>query len=101
MKGDKIRATLFGTQSHDFSVLDTDPARTCDNRYFHQYKNQRCREGKKRGVGFFRRCWGLSREVQRIREMIELPLKYPEIFKRLGIECLKGVLYGPPGCGKP
>jgi len=44
---------------------------------------------------------GLGREIQRIREMIELPLKYPQVFERLGIEPPKGVLlYGPPGCGK-
>ena len=44
---------------------------------------------------------GLSHAIQKIREMVELPLKHPEVFKRLGIEPPKGVLlYGPPGCGK-
>jgi transitional endoplasmic reticulum ATPase len=44
---------------------------------------------------------GLGKEVQRIREMIELPLKYPAVFDRLGVEPPKGVLlYGPPGTGK-
>jgi transitional endoplasmic reticulum ATPase len=44
---------------------------------------------------------GLKEEIQRIREMIELPLKFPEIFQKLGVEPPKGVLlYGPPGCGK-
>ncbi len=44
---------------------------------------------------------GLKHVIQRIRELVELPLKYPEIFKRLGIEPPKGVLlYGPPGTGK-
>ena len=44
---------------------------------------------------------GLSKEVQKIREMIELPLRHPEIFERVGIEAPKGVLlYGPPGTGK-
>lgn len=44
---------------------------------------------------------GLDEEIQRIREMIELPLRFPELFQRLGIEPPKGVLlYGPPGCGK-
>jgi len=44
---------------------------------------------------------GLEDELQRIREMIELPLKHPEIFTRLGIDPPKGVLlYGPPGTGK-
>jgi transitional endoplasmic reticulum ATPase len=44
---------------------------------------------------------GLEHEIQRIREMVELPLKHPELFARLGIAPPKGVLlFGPPGCGK-
>ncbi|UZE92165.1 MAG: CDC48 family AAA ATPase [Methanosarcinales archaeon] len=44
---------------------------------------------------------GLRDEVQRVREMIELPMKHPEVFQRLGVEPPKGVLlHGPPGTGK-
>ena len=44
---------------------------------------------------------GLDDEIKKIREMVELPLKHPEIFERLGIEAPKGVLlHGPPGTGK-
>src|ERR671911_457217 len=44
---------------------------------------------------------GLGNAVGRVREMIELPLRHPELFKRLGVEAPKGVLlHGPPGTGK-
>ncbi|MFW9826417.1 MAG: CDC48 family AAA ATPase [Candidatus Thorarchaeota archaeon] len=44
---------------------------------------------------------GLDKEIQRVREMVELPLRHPSLFKRLGIDPPKGVLLrGPPGCGK-
>jgi len=44
---------------------------------------------------------GLKKEVQKIREMIELPMRHPELFEKLGVEAPKGVLmYGPPGTGK-
>ncbi len=44
---------------------------------------------------------GLGDAVKKIREMVELPLRHPELFKRLGVEAPKGVLlHGPPGTGK-
>ncbi|MGB3913058.1 MAG: CDC48 family AAA ATPase [Thermacetogeniaceae bacterium] len=44
---------------------------------------------------------GLSKEVQKIREIVELPLKYPRLFRVLGVDAPKGILlYGPPGTGK-
>jgi len=44
---------------------------------------------------------GLADAIQRIREMVELPMKHPEIFKRLGIDPPRGlILHGPPGTGK-
>ncbi len=44
---------------------------------------------------------GLGTEIKKVREMIELPMKHPELFERLGVEAPKGVLlHGPPGTGK-
>lgn len=44
---------------------------------------------------------GLGGQIRRIREMVELPMKHPELFQKLGIDPPKGVLlHGPPGCGK-
>ena len=60
-------------------------------------------EGKKKVVSdvHYEDIGGLTRELEMVREMIELPLRHPELFERLGIEPPKGVLlYGPPGTGK-
>ena len=44
---------------------------------------------------------GLKDQISRLREIVELPLRHPEVFQRLGIDPPKGILlYGPPGCGK-
>lgn len=44
---------------------------------------------------------GLKKEIQKVREMIELPMRHPELFEKIGVEAPKGVLlYGPPGTGK-
>jgi len=59
------------------------------------------REGELPGGVSYEDIGGLDEELRRVREMIELPLKHPELFNRLGIEPPKGVLlYGPPGTGK-
>ena len=55
-----------------------------------------------RGVTTYEDIGGLGDEIMRVREMIELPMKHPELFGHLNIEPPKGViLYGPPGTGKP
>ncbi|XP_058263191.1 ATPase family gene 2 protein homolog A isoform X3 [Hemibagrus wyckioides] len=58
-------------------------------------------EGQERSKVTYSMIGGLSAQLQVIREMIELPLKHPEIFKNYGIQPPRGVLlYGPPGTGK-
>ncbi|MGB2844978.1 MAG: CDC48 family AAA ATPase [Candidatus Aminicenantaceae bacterium] len=102
--GDRVRANLFGTRSCDFRVIDTVPkdgAVLIQPNTLITMKEEEAPEK----IGGLRVSYedigGLNKEIQRIREMIELPLKYPQIFERLGVEPPKGVfLYGPPGCGK-
>jgi transitional endoplasmic reticulum ATPase len=60
-------------------------------------------EEEERGYNYitYEDIGGLDKEMQRVREMVELPLRHPSLFKRLGIDPPKGVLLrGPPGCGK-
>ena len=98
---DRIRATLFGSRWADFTVDDTSPSgpviigptTILEVGSTSQVATQRTLSYEDIG--------GLSSQLQRIREMIELPLRYPEVFECLGIDPPKGVLlYGPPGCGK-
>jgi len=99
--GDKVRARLFGTRTCDFIVEGTIPdgvVLVSPNTLI----RVKTKEGKiEKAKVSYEDIGGLSTQVQRIREMIELPLKYPEVFDRLGIEAPKGVfMYGPPGTGK-
>ena len=99
--GDRIRATLFGTRSADFKVENTTPVGPVVINPTTQLVIGKTKEEERvRGVSY-EDVGGLKPQLQRIREMIELPLRYPEIFERLGIGAPKGVLlHGPPGCGK-
>jgi len=102
VEGDTIRANLFGTRSQDFIVVSTVPKGAV---LVHPKTRIEAKEkGEVRARGFkvsYEDIGGLGKELQRVREMIELPLKYPQVFERLGIEPPKGVLlHGPPGCGK-
>ena len=102
IKNDKLRATLFGSKFQEFQVIDTDPTGVVliTTETLIKIKGQ-AKEGKKKAGITYEDIGGLKKEIHRIREMIELPLKYPEVFERLGIDPPKGVLlYGPPGCGK-
>jgi transitional endoplasmic reticulum ATPase len=100
--GDRVRATTFGSRSFDFKVMDTFPSGIVLINPKTEIKMESKFEGKPEEVKVsYEDIGGLSTQIQRIREMIELPLKYPEVFRRLGIDPPKGILlYGPPGTGK-
>lgn len=100
--GDRVRVDLVGTSVRDYRIESVTPKGvvivTGTTRL--QLREEVENETRRTGVTY-EDIGGLRREIQRIREMIELPLKYPEVFERLGIEAPKGVLlYGPPGSGK-
>jgi transitional endoplasmic reticulum ATPase len=100
-EGDRIRATLFGSRSADFKVESTTPKGPVLINPTTQLMIGKVREEEPGRVLSYEDIGGLKPQLQRIREMIELPLRYPEVFKRLGIDAPKGVLlHGPPGCGK-
>jgi len=101
-KGDKVRANLIGSRSVDYIVVDTNPTGVVIITPATKVELNISKQGEKRSSKVsYEDIGGLSTQVQRIREMIELPLKYPEVFERLGVDPPKGVfLYGPPGTGK-
>lgn len=100
--GDKIIVGVLGT-TLPFSVTQTNPTgiiRVGENTEV-VVKEEAIKEKKGIPNIAYEDIGGLRDEVQKIREMIELPMKHPELFERLGIEPPKGVLlHGPPGTGK-
>ena len=103
LEGNRIRATLFGSRWADFKVETTTPKGPIlitPATHLVVGKSQMGADVAARAVSY-EDIGGLKSQLQRIREMIELPLRYPEVFERLGIDAPKGVLlHGPPGCGK-
>lgn len=100
--GDRVRAILFGSRSQDFTVVSTVPAEAVIIQPTTIVRLQQGKREERKGERIsYEDIGGLGGAVQKIREMVELPLRYPQIFEKLGIDPPKGVLlYGPPGTGK-
>jgi len=101
-KGDSLPVPIWGGKI-DFVVESTTPPGaavvTLETRFRMGTMHKPLNTGVPRIT--YEDLGGLTKEIQKIREMIELPLRHPEIFERVGIEAPKGVLlYGPPGTGK-
>jgi len=101
-RGDRVRATLFGSRSCDFLVVETVPEGIVQINSNTLLRLETKKEGEAGPTKIsYEDIGGLGPQTQRIREMIELPLRHPQIFERLGIDPPKGVLlHGPPGTGK-
>ena len=106
-KGDIIPLNVMG-QRIDLVVISTDPsgpiiindATKVTVSEDSAKAVQATQEGKVPSITY-EDIGGIRNEISRVREMIELPLRHPELFKRLGVEAPKGVLlHGPPGTGK-
>jgi len=102
VRGDMIYVSIFST-AFPFVVVQTNPSGvvkvTSETNII--VKSEPVSEEILKSEVRYEDIGGLKNEIQKIREMVELPLRHPELFERLGIEPPKGVLlYGPPGCGK-
>lgn len=99
--GDRVRLNLFGTRICDFAVTATTPDGTVilnKSTYLNLLKPS---EAKHTHKVTYEDIGGLGSQIRKVREMIELPLRFPQVFERLGIQPPRGVLlYGPPGTGK-
>lgn len=103
-KGDLIYVNIGMTKEIVFRIISMKPAGICLVKQSTTLSiNETSMEEISTGIPYitYEDIGGLDREIQQVREMVELPLKHPEIFNRLGIDPPKGVLLrGPPGCGK-
>lgn len=105
-EGDRVRATLFGNRHVDFlarNALPKGPVIIASDTLLTISKAPRSKGEPPPSAPplSYEDIGGLKPQLARIREIVELPLKYPEVFDRLGIDAPKGVLLlGPPGCGK-
>jgi len=103
VEGDRIRLSIFGSLI-EFIVAEVKPradAVIVTQNTLIEVSEKPAEAVKKIPKITYEDIGGLGEQIQRIREMVELPLRHPELFEKLGIEPPKGVLlYGPPGTGK-
>ncbi len=102
IKGDNVMVPYFGGRL-TFQVIGVTPAADAvlvtQKTTFHIAEKGETLRGVPQVT--YEDIGGIADEIKKVREMIELPLRHPEIFEKLGIEAPKGVLlYGPPGTGK-
>ena len=103
IKGDNVMVPYFGGRL-TFQVIGVTPVAdsvlVTQKTIFHIAEKGSALRGGTAQVAY-EDIGGLKEEIQKVREMIELPLRHPEIFEKLGIEAPKGILlHGPPGTGK-
>ncbi len=99
--GDRVNFFLFG-QSINFFIKGTSPDGAVIIRPFTEVVLTSGDEVSEKGFKvYYEDIGGLDKEIQKIREIIEYPLKYPKVYSKLGLKAPNGILlYGPPGTGK-
>jgi transitional endoplasmic reticulum ATPase len=99
--GDAVRVMGFGSRFQELRVIETSPRGVVMIRPQTSIRLESNRTPATTSRVSYEDIGGIGPVIQRVREMIELPLRYPQVFGRLGIDPPKGVLlHGPPGCGK-
>jgi len=100
--GDRVRVTLPGSRIEEFQVLGVIPAESIVVRTATKIELRKKPKGKvDTSRVTYEDIGGLKEQIRKVREMVELPLRYPQVFERLGIDPPRGVLLlGPPGSGK-
>ena len=97
---DEISVMILGN-SMDFKIKKVSPKGTVKIERQTQLTILSESSGDKKSGITYEQVGGLRSEIKIMREIVELPLRHPELFSRLGIEPHSGILlYGPPGCGK-
>ena len=98
--GDEISVMILGN-SMDFKITKTSPKGVVKIDRTTNLSISTETSGDRKVRVTYEEVGGLRREIKAMREIVELPLKHPELFARLGVEPHSGILlYGPPGCGK-
>ena len=98
--GDEISVMILGN-SMDFKISKISPKRVVKIDRLSNLKILSETATDKKNRITYEEIGGLGVEITAMREIVELPLRHPELFARLGVEPHSGVLlYGPPGCGK-
>lgn len=99
INGDEISVMILGN-SIDFKITKTTPKQVVKIDRITKLDISEATVDRKLRVTY-EEVGGLQNEVKVMREIVELPLRHPELFTRLGVEPHSGILlYGPPGCGK-